>query len=227
VLQAPTWLALDEPTNHLDLPGRTALEEALSEFTGAMLFVSHDRAFLDGLCTHILEVGDEDEPGGTGVEAGSSGGARRPPRRVRLVLGNYSEWHARVLRERGERQVQRKEDAPRIAAAAVAAEKYQREEKDRRDAGAGSAVKGAGEREAAPKGGDQKGVAPERVRNPFRFKKLEQRIIELEAELRKLHEEVSRPDIVKAPDKLKAASRRLAEVEQELAAANHEWENWG
>jgi len=58
VLQAPSWLALDEPTNHLDLAGRTALEEMLSAFQGALVCISHDRELLDGLCTRIIEVKD-------------------------------------------------------------------------------------------------------------------------------------------------------------------------
>lgn len=57
VLQNPTWLALDEPTNHLDLASRTALEEMLSGYPGAILCISHDREFLDNLCTRILELG--------------------------------------------------------------------------------------------------------------------------------------------------------------------------
>lgn len=59
VLENPTWLALDEPTNHLDLASRTALEEMLSSYPGAMLCISHDREFLDNLCTRILELGHD------------------------------------------------------------------------------------------------------------------------------------------------------------------------
>jgi len=56
LLREVTWLAMDEPTNHLDLAARTALEELLGAFDGALVCVSHDRAFLDGLCTRILCV---------------------------------------------------------------------------------------------------------------------------------------------------------------------------
>jgi ATP-binding cassette subfamily F protein 3 len=51
-------LILDEPTNHLDLDSREALEEALSEFPGSLLLVSHDRALLDAVGTRTVAVED-------------------------------------------------------------------------------------------------------------------------------------------------------------------------
>jgi ATP-binding cassette subfamily F protein 3 len=47
-------LVLDEPTNHLDIPSREALEQALAEYPGTIITVSHDRYFLDKLATEIL-----------------------------------------------------------------------------------------------------------------------------------------------------------------------------
>ena len=56
----PNFLVLDEPTNHLDLATKEMLVEALSHFEGTMIFVSHDRAFLRGLSTRVLELGADD-----------------------------------------------------------------------------------------------------------------------------------------------------------------------
>jgi ATPase subunit of ABC transporter with duplicated ATPase domains len=55
----PNFLVLDEPTNHLDLATKEMLVEALRDFEGTMIFVSHDRTFLRGLGSRVLELGGE------------------------------------------------------------------------------------------------------------------------------------------------------------------------
>ncbi|MGH2493705.1 MAG: ABC-F family ATP-binding cassette domain-containing protein [Ktedonobacteraceae bacterium] len=57
-LQGPNVLILDEPTNHLDLQSRQFLEEVLGEFEGTLLFVSHDRYFIDSLATKVWVIED-------------------------------------------------------------------------------------------------------------------------------------------------------------------------
>jgi len=52
------FLLLDEPTNHLDMRAKDVLLEALKDFSGTVLFVSHDRYFIDKLATRVFEVGD-------------------------------------------------------------------------------------------------------------------------------------------------------------------------
>jgi ATPase subunit of ABC transporter with duplicated ATPase domains len=59
LMNPPNFLVLDEPTNHLDLATKEMLVEALKDFDGTMLFVSHDRTFLRGLSNRVLELGGE------------------------------------------------------------------------------------------------------------------------------------------------------------------------
>jgi len=72
----PNFLVLDEPTNHLDLATKEMLVDALKEFQGTMIFVSHDRTFLRGLGSRVLELG------------GESGTDRNP----RVYPGSYVEY---------------------------------------------------------------------------------------------------------------------------------------
>ena len=54
--RSANFLILDEPTNHLDMRSQDALQNALKEYTGAYLIVSHNRAFVDPLATKVLEI---------------------------------------------------------------------------------------------------------------------------------------------------------------------------
>jgi ATP-binding cassette subfamily F protein 3 len=58
LMMPSNFLLLDEPTNHLDLRAKDVLLNALQEFTGTVLFVSHDRYFIDKLATRVFEVAD-------------------------------------------------------------------------------------------------------------------------------------------------------------------------
>src|SRR3954470_4850736 len=58
LLHPSNFLLLDEPTNHLDLRAKDVLLESLEKFTGTVVFVSHDRYFIDKLATRVFEVAD-------------------------------------------------------------------------------------------------------------------------------------------------------------------------
>jgi ATP-binding cassette subfamily F protein 3 len=75
-------LVLDEPTNHLDIQARDILTEALDQFTGTLLLISHDRHFIDALATRVVEV-----------TRGPDGA------RLRSFAGNYSEYERRLEAE--------------------------------------------------------------------------------------------------------------------------------
>src|SRR5438105_9455408 len=75
-------LLLDEPTNHLDIPAQEMLEEALQDFEGTIIFVSHDRYFIDAIATRLWSI---------------EGGA------VTMNLGNYSDFERRRERAAGDK----------------------------------------------------------------------------------------------------------------------------
>ncbi len=83
MLNPPNFLVLDEPTNHLDLATKDMLLEALANFEGTMIFVSHDRAFLRKLSNRVLELGGE-----SGTEA-----------QPHLYPGSYIEYVERTGHE--------------------------------------------------------------------------------------------------------------------------------
>ena len=58
LLHPANFLLLDEPTNHLDMRAKDVLLEALKKYTGTVVFVSHDRYFIDKLATRVFEIGD-------------------------------------------------------------------------------------------------------------------------------------------------------------------------
>ena len=85
ILSAPDLLILDEPTNHLDIPSREAMEDALLEFGGTVIAVSHDRYFLDRIVERLLVMRREG---------------------CRLYSGNYTHYLEQVERERGQAEAE-------------------------------------------------------------------------------------------------------------------------
>jgi len=75
-MQGANFLVLDEPTNHLDLPARQVLEEVLASYAGTLIFVSHDRYFVDALATTVWVL-----------EHGA----------ITANVGNYSAWRTRTM----------------------------------------------------------------------------------------------------------------------------------
>ncbi len=104
LLRPSNFLLLDEPTNHLDLRAKDVLLEALQQYEGTLVFVSHDRYFIDRLATRIFEVG---------------GG------RIETYPGNYEAylWHKQQSQEPAAER-----GAERATGAGAAGEQASREE---------------------------------------------------------------------------------------------------
>lgn len=88
---APDILLLDEPTNNLDMKSVDWLEDFLLEFTGTLIVVSHDRHFLNTICTHIVDIDFN---------------------QVRMYVGNYDFWYeaSRMMQQIMKDQNKRRED---------------------------------------------------------------------------------------------------------------------
>jgi len=102
MVQKPNFLILDEPTNHLDIQAREAVEDALADYEGTILVVSHDRYFLDKVVERVVEVRD---------------------RKLVSYAGGFSDfWQARRLTElRSEGRVARRsKDRERAKERAIA-----------------------------------------------------------------------------------------------------------
>jgi len=124
LLRPANFLLLDEPTNHLDLRAKDVLLDALRKYSGTVVFVSHDRYFIDRLATRVFEIGggelhdfpgnyedylwqkdghapraDEPEPAPAAPAGGNSNGNAKepdaPPKRLNPIL-------ARRMQDRGE-----------------------------------------------------------------------------------------------------------------------------
>jgi ATP-binding cassette, subfamily F, member 3 len=217
VLREPTWLALDEPTNHLDLAARTALEEMLAQYPGALVCISHDREFLDHLCTRILELG---------------------PRGLREYRGNYSAYRAALAAEAAA-------SSAKTAAAKAATSKAPQASKpapaqpsptagqpsptagQTSHTGAQPSRTAAQTARAAPTARTEVAAGGrEKIRNPYLFKKLESEIIALEADRERLLAELESEEVWRDPERLKEHQFRLAELERDLEEKNTTWENW-
>ena len=89
-LQGANFLVLDEPTNHLDLPARQVLEEVLATYDGTLIFVSHDRYFVDALATTVWMLED---------------GA------ITTHVGNYTAWRTRKTQAQNAAAIQATREA--------------------------------------------------------------------------------------------------------------------
>ena len=201
-------LLLDEPTNHLDLDAREALEDALLEFEGAIVFVSHDRWFVDRIATQILEIA----PGGA----------------VEVHDGNYSE----MVRRKKEHERKRAEDKEKISLKGEEAGGATRGGGARsggtRTAGAqpGAAAAHTPSKKSSSSSSSHADRAAERRRakNQRVLSDLEEAISRLEQEVRSLDISLADPDVYRDGERARGVSAARDAARKALEAKLWEWE---
>ncbi len=203
LLHPANFLLLDEPTNHLDLRAKDVLLNALVEYTGTVVFVSHDRYFIDKLATRVFEVG--------------SG-------QVEIFPGNYEDYLWR--KQGGQRVAPTLDNVPGVAKTKEAAGAPLLADVARSGVVPGGLAQPAN---GAGSNGNDQFDAPKRRLNPIKRKQMEDRVHELEEEISRTEDEIARLEtalqsFVSAEDSQKQ-SAELDSSKANHAALIREWED--
>ena len=205
LLKPLNLLILDEPTNHLDLHSKDILLETLNKFKGTIIFVSHDRAFMEALSTKTLEL----SPGEGGAAA-----------RARVYYGNYAYY------------LEKTSWAP---AARVIDNSSRKGAEDAKDAkGRGDNNKTGGNNKAGGNNIEQMNameirmLSKQRQAEVRRLQRREEELLnaieELEKEKFRLEAELSHPAVYSNGEKARAVKLKLDECVAEIEAKTEEWE---
>ena len=181
LLRPSNTLLLDEPTNHLDLDSKEVLLDALVDYGGTLIFVSHDRYFVERLATKIIEVGDGTAISFPGTyreflyhkEHGSDAREGRERQPDRAGRGGDSEPKKAPLHGKAT-QAQTKSSAAQPAAPAATAKQQLREDKKKADA-------------------ESRKRSRELQARQARIESLEARIAETESAIREVEQQMSAP----------------------------------
>ncbi len=200
LLKPVNLLILDEPTNHLDMHSKDVLLDALKDFGGTVVFVSHDRGFIENLSTRVLEL---------------------KPGKYRLFPGDYKYYMERLeAEEKGE--VSPPLQTPRSAAVSYAAPSAgaprnapQPDSSLQDGAPSKSAVQLSWE--------EQKKLEAERRRAEKAVKALEEKILELEDKKTSLEGQMARPEVYSNGEKAKAVQKEIEKVSESLEELNLQW----
>jgi ATP-binding cassette subfamily F protein 3 len=205
LLKPMNLLILDEPTNHLDLHSKDILLDTLQQFEGTIIFVSHDRSFMEALSTKTLELSARD-------------GGR--PAAARLFYGNYGYYLDRIEREEaGEYEIPDESFRP-VEPSVSAAEDV-------------TTIVTASEPAPLPrtiliKAGERRAADKQRQALIRRLQRQEEEVLkaleDLEKEKTRLEGELVRPEIYSSGEKAKTIKARLDGVTAELENKSREWE---
>src|SRR5271165_2801802 len=202
LLHPANFLLLDEPTNHLDMRAKDVLLSALMDYTGTVVFVSHDRYFIDKLATRVFEVGDG---------------------RVEIFPGNYEDYLWR--KQGGQRVAPTLDDVPGVNGS-KSAQSASHFSQLQREVGHPSDRDGDG-----TNGSAASADAAKKRMNPIKRKQMEDRVGELEEEISRTegaiaHLETAMQNFVSAEESQRQA-QELDQHKEKHAALFREWEELG
>jgi len=219
LLKPMNLLILDEPTNHLDLQSKDILLDCLKAFEGTIIFVSHDRGFMEALSTKTLEL-----------SIGRIAGETEPKRRHRLFYGNYAYYLDRITREESNRSFVGENNAGDNL-----------EIKPPKNQTAAASIVDV---TAVPlpkvilvKAGDEKPLSAAERREQEKQKQALVRRLErqeaetlsamekLETEKKRLEEKLGKPEVYSSGEKARAVKLALDETAAALEAKSREWES--
>jgi ATP-binding cassette subfamily F protein 3 len=206
-------LLLDEPTNHLDMNSRAVLTEALRQFEGSVVFISHDRHLINAIGTKVIEVRDGKVghyPGDWEYylwkKAAEASGASAAP--TASSSANEAPIKQSPVGHKSSPAASAPAPSPAAAAATTAA-------------GAGPSAPAP---HAAPASAASKLSYQERKELQRRYRKAEKTILTLEERQTELAALLSDPVYMSDYELLFKTSEELTGVKERLAAANAEWE---
>jgi ATP-binding cassette, subfamily F, member 3 len=199
-LDPGNFLLLDEPTNHLDLPTREALEQALAGFAGTLLFVSHDRYFINRVATRVAAFQEG---------------------RLGLTDGGYDEYLAaagRLAAPPGAAAPRRAPPAGRPASSPTAPSAGEHPRPAAATGGAGREKRRA-DAETRNRRNRELRIFKERIAG------LEARILPLESRLKEIDTEMAAPATYQEPGRARSLGEEKKGLEIELAHLYDDWDD--
>jgi ATP-binding cassette subfamily F protein 3 len=209
LLRPANTLLLDEPTNHLDLDSKDVLLEALEDFGGTLIFVSHDRYFVDKLSTKVIDIGRGE---------------------ATVYPGNYEEWlwskKQRESEDRGQRSETRGQRSEARGQKSEEARGRKSEVRGRRPDASGQRSEARTQSFEEKKRADAEArkARREAEAREKRIAELEERIVQAEAEIKALEQVMSTPGFYADHQASKPVVDRHQALMWEVGDLMNQWE---